>query len=457
MSKLNKLWLIALISLMLVANSDVVLGQGSSVPTDQQKASFLVKVLMIVCISFGGILGGFIFSISKKRRLDFPQRYTFISEQESINGYNLGFIGDILIGLGGGILIFLVVPFGADETLLSNADKAVESGDEVSFFLEVLATAMVGGFAGISLFDEAAKRLNQQVSQLEFDLNAKSQELNSITVERSKEANVQFLLNRYLDPSLSSLSIEEKRNLLKLISSASINTRNWVFEKLQEAISSSWIMRQKVEVHELNVRVATLEQIIPLLEALQAGAKDGDSNTHRYLAHMGLVQEQLATANQEKGKKVAADVYWNKALQSLEQAITARNEIGDPGNRFWHYNLHQLLCLHMLNLSGQAKQKLDEIKPVWKQMESEPSVVISLLQKLDKSFLGWIKEQDASLVKLISVENQDIVSEQPRPQRDDDSEVPMENPRSTEPTNGRARNHHHPISVGVLTTPDDMH
>lgn len=274
------------------------------------------RAIVYACIIFGGLLGGLIYSISRNQGFVIPKRYMFKDGDNEFWKLGLGTFADMLVGLGGGILIFLLVPYTGDNDLITTLIQNVGKDAEASSLLKVIALTLVGGFAGISLFDEAAKRITRKVDELnttveELDATAKDnrKQIDDIADGATQEAEIQFLLSPLLDPSISQLNSEQLEELKKSIISAPINVQNWVFSQTQNACNQYWIMGRNLNVADVETNRELFEQLILPFQALVQAAKLKQKETgyldaymHRYLAHIAFCQQQIAAANQILGK-----------------------------------------------------------------------------------------------------------------------------------------------------------
>jgi hypothetical protein len=187
-----------------------------------------LKIGTMFCILLGGAAGGFIYSLIQIKGLQLPQtvesRVKLQDESSVIHKIiDLGWLGDVILGIGGGILIFLVLPYSGDGTVSSNVAKVIQDGNEIPYLLRVVATSMIGGFASRSIFDEASKTFKKKLEGLSDKVDEQKNEINSLgqdvtnidkSVNNIDESNrldsiVRLLLPRQLDPSIQALEGED--------------------------------------------------------------------------------------------------------------------------------------------------------------------------------------------------------------------------------------------------------
>lgn len=110
----------------------------------------IVKLLITVAIS--GALGGFVFGLrassSYKTRIPFSGKTV-----------ELGFIGDILVGVAASLAVFSIV--GA---LVGSEMTANSTGD---WFIKVIALGVLSGFSGIRLLSGMSTKLIRRISEID--------------------------------------------------------------------------------------------------------------------------------------------------------------------------------------------------------------------------------------------------------------------------------------------------
>jgi len=177
---------------------------------------------------------------------------------------------------------------------------------------------LIGGFAGISLFSEAAKRINMQVvDQIKAQTNAQGQLITAIKEGNDQESEIRLILNRVVDPSID-ISPSEAERLRQAILKSPIQVRNIVFEKSQQSLQINRILgvSDLLGTPEIQAKLAQLDSLLPVFKDLEDAARQenpafngvnvngshGDINLHRYVAHQGFVHKQLAIGHSLLGE-----------------------------------------------------------------------------------------------------------------------------------------------------------
>ncbi|HBE70790.1 MAG TPA: hypothetical protein DDW52_21810 [Planctomycetaceae bacterium] len=163
-------------------------------------AKFVIASLLIVAIA--GSIGGLLFAI-RESLLEMPR---FDSA-----GLQLGCIADCGFGIAGAFVIFLVIP-GMSESIpgmsytpaLRTVPSAVadlpagESGTRTNDWLEVLAVALVGGYAGRALMQKATVSI-AQVEQVQQDVQSISRQLEEHEAHLQTDQDFARIVRRHLD------------------------------------------------------------------------------------------------------------------------------------------------------------------------------------------------------------------------------------------------------------------
>jgi hypothetical protein len=403
-------------------------GTKTETEIDWPKASVAwMKIATLVFILFGGAAGGFIYSLIQVKGLQLPQtvesRVKLDDERSVIHKIiDLGWLGDMVIGIGGGILIFLVLPSFSEGTA-SNIGNVINTGNEISYLVRVVATSMIGGFASRSIFDEASKTFKKkleglsdkvdgqiiEISSLGQNVTNIDNSINNIDQSNRLDSIVRQLLPRQLDPSLKAVEGEEWKQLSDALICSSSSTKRRVFEEVRKTIDDHWITKLHFTVFSseglpedlkedsldpsvIDQRIDVLKQasaILPLLVQSavtdQQQAENMDDDQHRYLAHIAFCQEQI-----ESGKKLNKPEYacnWQSPREYIEQAINKRNMLdSNAKEEFWHYDLHQLFYLSELRVPNiEANRKV--ILAIYS--SKNKALKFSILSAFNINFAKW--------------------------------------------------------------------
>jgi hypothetical protein len=265
------------------------------------------KFLLIV---IAGAFGGLLYSI-QNRKLNLPSYNSKTKEIE------LGVIADCLMGVGGALVVFLIVPGGATQLQL----------------LELCATSIIGGYGGRSLIDQALDgMLRQQVQE-----NTKKIEADKKQAER--DADTLKYLSIYLDKSLD-LAPNYEETLLKNIKHTSLTIRRWVFDKTQLEFYN---IRQKEKLETLDKKL--VDNARKIFESLRDA--DEAKINDRYPAHVAYTLMEVKE--------------WNEAIKQLDEAKkrlkSPKNEGGDKRKNEIVYEVNQAVCQLNINQEDEEKKK----------------------------------------------------------------------------------------------------
>ncbi len=339
-------------------------------------SSHHIKMVIFIVILggfvlFGGAFGGLIYSISSNRGAISWHSVTLQGEDKKTEykKWNLGVYGDMLVGAGGGVIVFNLIPQVSDGGLIKVLWMSMsDTGTAASTLMKILALSLIGGFAGISLFDEAARKISKQMQEISQQVDANSNQLSGLNQVGSTESQIRFLLSRAVDKSLSPLGPAEVDQLRGAVIKAPLQVRNYVFDTCQQAIESNRLLGISIPLNVLEIqsRVTQLKGLIHCFESLRTAATESekstnqiDLNSHRYLAHIGFIREHLAIGLSLLGEGEVARENLVKAEVMLGQAIESRdNQAASTQKEFWHYSLHRSFCRFRLGLLDKAGEDL---------------------------------------------------------------------------------------------------
>jgi hypothetical protein len=253
-----------------------------------KEGSMSSEVWLWILIGIGGMIGGLLYGM-REHRLVFPH-------MEEKHVWNPGFLADILFGLAGGFVIFIIVPGSFDYR---------SGGWEV---IQILALAGVGGYGGRAVVE---RLLNEQLQALERNV----QELRN---QDRTDALVIKMLDQHLDDDPDTPEIPVDR-LKEAIRSASSSTKVLVFERARQFRKMCTANPSKRHLIHL---------VIPVFEALIED--DKESKYHRNHA-------QLAFCLKDK-----PDPDWSKAEEELTKAIQIRDQQREAG--YLAYEFNRAIC-----------------------------------------------------------------------------------------------------------------
>jgi hypothetical protein len=331
-----------------------------------------LRQLGYLSVLLGGAFGGLIYSISRNSGAIMPYRISLREEesQQTYAKWNLGIWADMMVGIGGGILIFNLIPQAGPEGLFETLwkDEGGTEGRVVTLLMKILALSLIGGFAGISLFDEAAKRINSEVKSISAQAKNNRNAIDTLNRSAMLESDIQFFLSRIVDRSISNLTTSEAEKFRAAVLQTPLHLRNKVFEGCKESLDANRILgwRTVLSKPEIESRLTQLEGLIIGFESLIAAAdeqvrsdKGPDMYKHRYIAHKGFIHQQLAAGNELLDRPGNSIRHWNMAESLLDQAIELRDKTPEQQVEFWHYDLAHIFCLFKLNRKDKASEQLN--------------------------------------------------------------------------------------------------
>lgn len=298
---------------------------------------------MSLYVTFFGGLGGLIFSI-QSRSLKLPEI------QSSESEIDLGFVADILVGISGSFIIFLILPFDF------NSQNQGGSGNQSGFEgLKIVATSILGGYAGRSLFKVAYGKLSMDIEQiqtsqkqLKTSQKEAQRQLREMSESQKKDIKVTGLLNKYLDNTANSDERNELLDSIKTPKELPPDVRIHIFSEVKKFRMNAWYRmndRRYMYSDDENKLKPTNENfilerrqeislVIPILEALiqSMGENDKDKDEQVY-AELAFALKDSAVKNNEE----EIDNY-KKAKKNIEKAIEIRDKNEKKGYVVYEYN-----------------------------------------------------------------------------------------------------------------------
>lgn len=392
------LLLLALVITAATPGFTVALANPPDPITLNDRDQYILRYVIYGSVLLGGALGGFIYSVSRHRGFVVPH---WVS-QPIHTKYDLGTLADIVVGIGGGIIIFNLVPQSSDSDLFESLlNRPASLGTAVSTVMKITALSLIGGFAGISLFDEAAKRISRQLEDTQAELLLNRGRIQELQNNDRQESDIQFLLSPLLDPSLQPLTDTQNEALQAHLLQAPLHLRNKVFERLQRAHDGHLITGSDaaaLPAAEIETRLALQQGLLPGFEALIAAArqpKDSgaseDAFLHRYLAHRGFVHLQLGAGGERLGGSAGPPVrHWREAEESLALAIDLRDRSAADRQMYWHYSLQRMVARFKLGDTDAIQAELDQ--PEVKQwLAKSPGIIHAIIKSLPLDFVTFLR------------------------------------------------------------------
>jgi len=134
-------------------------------------------ILTLSVVAFSGGFGGLLFAMRQSTRGSqlFTPQFSFDEESRWLD---IGCLSDAFYGVAGAFVIFLVTP-GMSEAVPNVAMISASARIETVDLLEVIAVAVVGGYAGRALMDKASDsiaKVEQSVDDLKTEVSSRIEE-----------------------------------------------------------------------------------------------------------------------------------------------------------------------------------------------------------------------------------------------------------------------------------------
>lgn len=366
-------------------------------------------------ISSVGALGGILFS-TKNRLLELPH-----DDSLDRNKFSLGFIADILGGVGGAYVIFLLLPFEFHKVTINELDHinpVLNGFEQIRILIQVIAISLIGGYGGRALIEqvqtellkqELDRKLDIQSEKIEVVDNQLKERLNQLEQELSARRESERLNNRALviartmlqEIGKSADSQERKEELKILLNSSNPSTRETICietTKIREGLAlklrnyqenekngiaknvftqddyTKFYENNKTELTCLARSIATTSLVFAsLLNAVKntdASSKDlaQDINQerkefeHRYEAQLAYAKKDILYCKNLQYED-ASKKEWEDILNHLKRAIEKRPEDNpasfDTG-AFAYYELNKAICLIEIDGKYSTNQPTEE-------------------------------------------------------------------------------------------------
>ena len=314
---------------------------------DDEKLPIQKNHLLWICLS--GMFGGFLFGIRDKKLV--------IPHREDKNIYEPGVITDVLFGVAGGVVIFLILP------------GDIKPGENTISLLKFIGVALIGGYGGRALVE---KVLSQQIKDLQASVD-------DLKTQNKDDATAMALINKHLDDDPDTPLVSRDK-LKAAIAKSSHSLRVYAFDQAR-----SFRRKALRNVREKN-KDNCIERVVPVFLALI----DCDEKNIYHRNH-----GQLAFAYKDQ-----KDADWTKAKEELTIAMEIRDKNKIVG--FFVYEFNRALC------RIKTGDKLEEIKndlevalsgPKIRDWVKKPSQVyapdlVQWLKTKRESLKDWIKERD---------------------------------------------------------------
>jgi tetratricopeptide (TPR) repeat protein len=314
-------------------------------------------------IIIAGAFGGLLYSLQNgKLNLPYIEIQTSTGEQTSHtrNVINLGVVADCLIGIGGSLVVFLILP-GGDGNLTP---------------IKFLATGTIGGYGGRSLLNQAISNISKRQDELEEQVDLTKEKLQAVEDKVRIDGETLKLLSRYLDKSLK-LTLEQEHRLMDNIYKVSPAARTSIFREAQLVL-----YEHRFKDLRNTVEGKLVENTQKIFEKLRDS--DKNNNNDRYPAHIAYARMSLGE--------------WSEAIELLKEAKFKLEKAGYTGGDNIQnelvYDCNLVIC--QIKIDPFNKESiLYNLGDIQKKLRTTPyklSGINNLVFQQDNPILKWLDD-----------------------------------------------------------------
>jgi tetratricopeptide (TPR) repeat protein len=299
---------------------------------------------LYLVIALGGTVGGLLYGMRDKKLI--------LPHWEDKHIWNPGLLADILFGLAGAFVIFIVIPGTFD----------YQAGGWET--IQILALAGVGGYGGRAVVE---KLVNEQLQQLERSVQElrKHERWDAVAIK---------LVDKHLDDDPDTPQIP-RDELFKAISSASSSAKVLIFDKARD-------FRKECLVNDRKRRL--INQAIPVMEGLIAD--DKEQKYHRNHGQLGFILKDMSNPE------------WKRAEEEFSKAIEIRNRSNEQG--YLAYEFNRAIC--RIRLGYKVEDILPDLEAALK-ADKTVDWVRHPDPGLAHDLVLWLKENGDRLMDWINV------------------------------------------------------
>lgn len=328
--------------------------KSMDLPPDLDKGTGGSVMFTMVTLFVTGGIGGLLYALSNQK-LTLPH----VTNENEIN---LGFVSDMLFGMAGAFVIFLVLP----------GDFLVE---DTTTLIKFLGIALAGGYGGRSIVDRylasLLKKQEERLKEMETTISDQGKQV-------KLDAEILTKVNEYLEmDEQAAAEAVDKEKLKGEIKKASAPALVQVFSKARETRKANWKKNKPLS-----------SRTIPIFEALCD--TDKEEKFHRYQGQLGYALKDQKSPD------------YTRAIQHLTKAIEIRDK-GDDKDYvgYLYYEMNRAIARIGLHF----KEKGDHITkdPLKEKIAADlnkaalnPDILV-ITQK-DETLKAWL---DANAVTLL--------------------------------------------------------
>lgn len=308
-------------------------------------------ILTLILILFSGMLGGLLYSIQDEKKIMLP-----VIRKETNIIIELGIIHDVLFGISGGLLIFLLVP------------EFPSTGNSWGM-IKLISLAIAGGYSGRVLTQKVA---DKNVEKLAKEVKEASKEINDIkqTDEADQEAHRIFSL--ILDEEF--IESDAIRAAIENVSQMTVINGFELLNERRKRLAYSLIETESAKGPHSKIELIKkkFEPLIPLLEAIidkEEKIFRECGNRKNRLSFLHLHYSSLAYLYKDK-----IHPKWDITLKHISKAIFLYEEAYIDKGSHYIYLFNRLLCYINLRRDEEARS---EFVDLWGNNRGKYEIAIS--------------------------------------------------------------------------------
>jgi hypothetical protein len=324
---------------------------------------FKPGVSFFFLITTSGALGGILYS-TKDRLIEVPHH-----ENKDLNKISLGYFADILGGIGGAYIIFMVLPYEFHQVLPSDtfkeANKYITEFEQIRSLIQIIAVSMIGGYSGRALIEVVQSNLLKDVKQVAEKQDNLEAELRTASTTRSisykiiedpkhppsesevkqlKEGLSKAMSSTRSDVFYRALSTREKYAIELISMLDTIKPEGFTRETFFEIINDSANAKKFREVGD--TMEATIVIFKSLVETIPAESdSDESSMLHRYHGQLAYAMKDLLYCQAQQFDNPSK---WSEIITQLDNAIRLRpagDHSKDTRDLYSFYELNKAIAL----------------------------------------------------------------------------------------------------------------
>lgn len=252
---------------------------------------------------FAGALGGLLcsFLLEDDKMLEYP------AWTNDGRGLKFGFLGDLLVGIGGALIAYLVLP----ESLLVTPDRQLLPEATLTIFV----AGIIGGYGGEYVMKAALQRLVKRVDEADF----KQERLNQFKRFESLRALAMRQIESGLDPN----QLASFRQQLHQVATDMMPLEQDLVAEIVSAATDTRRVGTRVKAY-----ADSINRTIPIFEELC----EAQPENHVWIAQLGAAYRDALPARLDE------------AIHCFDQAIILRDQDATRNNS-WRYEFDRVVAL----------------------------------------------------------------------------------------------------------------